>query len=345
MVKRLFNRSDAKAILNIQLPEDDTKDGWMWMGEPSGLFSIRLACRTIRGGTSITQADTKWKIIWKSAIHPRLKLIWWQLERDVFQTRGKLANFMDLNTVHCPMCGEDVETIFHLLWKCSLAKAIWFNSSMGLRVELIDVNGWDQWKDWFMVDTHRPPNLTFLEIIVTALCVVETVWQERNSIVHSQLRRPISKVAFTVNSKIRDHIMVASNAVVDFCEWRPPPESWLCCNYDIAYDEDGVILATVRSSTTDLLIGEGLAVCMAAELMIEMRAKYVIFQSDNVEVTRDLSTDIGIDIHFKLTHLRVCTMYILLQNGKRRQSINRNLDPQGVCLNKYDPKSNPSESK
>ncbi|KAM6583679.1 hypothetical protein CsatB_010681 [Cannabis sativa] len=169
-----------------------------------------------------------------------------------------------------------------------------------------------------MVDINKPPNLTFLEIIVTALCVVETVWHERNSIVHSQSRSPISKVVFTVNSKIRDHIKVASNDVVDFCEWRPPPESWLCCNCDISYDEDGVVLATVvrddkghivtikieRSSTIDPLIGEGLAVCMAAELMIEMRAKYVIFQSDNMEVARDLSTETGIDIHFKLIHLR-----------------------------------------
>uniref|UniRef100_A0A803NUW7 Reverse transcriptase domain-containing protein n=1 Tax=Cannabis sativa TaxID=3483 RepID=A0A803NUW7_CANSA len=235
-----FPNKKADEIMNILGMKRMNKDS-MYLGLP--LF---------RGATTTTQADTKWKMIWKSAIHPHMKLIWWQLERDAFPTR-----------------------------------------------DLVDVNGWEQWKDWFMVDINKPPNLTFLEIIVTAFCVVETVWHERNSIVHSQSRSPISKVVFTVNSKIRDHIKVASNDVVDF---------YGVVLATVVRDDKGhiVTIKTERSSTTDPLIGEGLAVCMAAELIIEMRAKYVIFQSDNMEVARDLSTESGIDIHFKLIHLRRC---------------------------------------
>ncbi|KAF4372094.1 hypothetical protein F8388_000310 [Cannabis sativa] len=318
MVHEWFNWSDAKAILNIQLPVDDTRDAWMWMGEPSGLFSTKSACRSVKGITHTTPADAKWKFLWTSKIHPRLKLIWWQLERDAFPTRGKIAQFMELNDVCCPICGEDVETIFHLLWKCNLAKAIWFNSPMGLRAELVDVNCWEHWKNWFKVDFNRPQNLTFQEILITALCVAETLWSERNSIVHSQSRCPPQKVLLNVNNKIRDHLKVACNEVTEFCEWRPPPDSWLCCNCDISVDEEGVVLATVvrddkgnivtikteRSLSTDPLIGEGLAVCMAADLMHKMRVKNVIFQSDNMEVATDLSMESGKDIHFKLTDIR-----------------------------------------
>ncbi|KAF4396937.1 hypothetical protein F8388_004905 [Cannabis sativa] len=143
LVKKWFSRNDAKAILNIQLLVIDTTDTWMWMGEPSGLFSIRSACRIVKGVTTTAPADAKWKLIWTSKIHPRLKLIWWQLERDAFPTRGKISKFMDLTDVCCPVCGEEEETIFHLLWKCNLAKAIWFNSPMGLRAELVDVNSWE----------------------------------------------------------------------------------------------------------------------------------------------------------------------------------------------------------
>ncbi|KAF4392534.1 hypothetical protein F8388_000661 [Cannabis sativa] len=201
--------------------------------------------------------------------------------------------------------------------ECNLAKAIWFNTPMGLRAELVDVNSWEQWKDWFMADFNRPPNLTFQEMLITALCVVETMWFERNSTVHVETRSPAQKVLLNVNNKIRDHLKVAANDVVEFCEWHPPPESWLCCNCDISFDEGGVVLATVvrdgkgnivtikteRSLTTDPLIGEGLAVCMAAELMLEMRVKQVIFQSDNMVVATNLSTELGKDIHFKLTNI------------------------------------------
>ncbi|KAF4348392.1 hypothetical protein F8388_000662 [Cannabis sativa] len=317
LVKKWFNWNDAKAILNIQLPVVDTMDAWMWMGEPSGLFSIRSVCRIVMGVITTAPANAKWKLIWTSKIHPRLKLVWWQLERDVFPTRGKIAKFMDLTDVCCPVCGEEEETIFHLLWKCNLAKAIWFNTPMGLRAELVDVNSWEQWKDWFMADFNRPPNLTFQEMLITALCVVETMWFERNSTVHVETRSPAQKVLLNVNNKIRDHLKVAANDVVEFCEWHPPPESWLCCNCDISFDEGGVVLATVvrdgkgnivtikteRSLTTDPLIGEGLAVCMAAELMLEMRVKQVIFQSDNMVVATNLSTELGKDIHFKLTNI------------------------------------------
>ncbi|KAM6577645.1 hypothetical protein CsatB_029482 [Cannabis sativa] len=189
---------------------------------------------------------------------------------------------------------------------------------MGLRAELVDVNCWEHWKNWFKVDFNRPPNLTFQEILITALCVAETVWSERNSIVHSQSRCPPQKVLLNVNNKIRDHLKVACNEVAELCEWRPPPDSWLCCNCDISVDEEGVVLATVvrddkgnivtikteRSLSTDPLIGEGLAVCMAADLMHKMRVKNVIFQSDNMEVATDLSMESGKDIHFKLTNIR-----------------------------------------
>ncbi|KAF4396936.1 hypothetical protein F8388_004904 [Cannabis sativa] len=168
-----------------------------------------------------------------------------------------------------------------------------------------------------MVDFNRPPNLTFQEMLITALCVVETVWSERNSTVHAQTRSPTHKVLLNVNNKIRDHLKVAANDVVEFCEWRPPPESWLCCNCDISFDEGGVVLATVvrdgkgnivtikteRNLTTNPLIGEGLAVCMAGELMLEMRVKQVLFQSDNMVVATDLSTEPGKDTHFKLTNI------------------------------------------
>uniref|UniRef100_A0A803Q8X7 Reverse transcriptase zinc-binding domain-containing protein n=1 Tax=Cannabis sativa TaxID=3483 RepID=A0A803Q8X7_CANSA len=66
MFRRWFNSKDAKAILNIELPEDDIKDGWLWMGEASGEFSIKLTYRVVRGRRSITPAKNRWKTIWKS---------------------------------------------------------------------------------------------------------------------------------------------------------------------------------------------------------------------------------------------------------------------------------------
>ncbi|KAM6595903.1 hypothetical protein CsatA_006427 [Cannabis sativa] len=318
MIRRWFAREDATAILNIQLPQEDTKDAWLWLGDASGEFTIKSACRIVNGGDSVIQAEQRWKRIWKSTLHPRLKLLWWQMERDAFQTRGKLAGFMEINNDNCPLCGEVKETIFHLFWQCTIAKAIWFNSSLGIRVDRLSIGDWKQWQEWFLDDCNRPPNICFEDILIAALCVVEAVWRERNSIVHGQPQSQISQLISRVNCKIQEHKYVASNVVEDFCAWSPPPASWLCCNCDIAADGDCLFAATIvrndqgtivaikseKRHITNPLIGEAYAVCMAAELMVEKKIEHVVFQCDNINVVNAFSMETERGINFNLVHLR-----------------------------------------
>ncbi|KAM6600072.1 hypothetical protein CsatA_019681 [Cannabis sativa] len=144
----------------------------------------------------------------------------------------------------------------------------------------------------------RPSNITFLEIMVIALCVMEAMWKERNSIVHGQSKNSIWQVLSNINRKIMEQLHVVSNEVEDFCAWSPPPESWLCCNCDIACDDEGMVVATVvhddqgrivtikteRSHLTDPLIGEAVVVCMAAELMIEKKVAQLCKGFQNWEI-------------------------------------------------------------
>ncbi|KAF4368410.1 hypothetical protein G4B88_009625 [Cannabis sativa] len=157
---------------------------------------------------------------------------------------------MELNNVYYPVCGEEMETIFHLMWKCTLAKVIWFNSSMGIRVDRVDVNDWEQWKEWFLVDNNRSPNISFMEIIVTALCVVEA----------------ICDIACDEEGLVAPTVLRNDKGTI-------------------------VIIKTERSQITDPLIGEALAVCMAAELMVERMIEHVVFQSDNMDVVKAFSTE------------------------------------------------------
>ncbi|KAF4351205.1 hypothetical protein G4B88_023216 [Cannabis sativa] len=124
------------------------------------------------------------------------------------------------------------------------------------------------------------------------------MWRERNSVVCGHARTMVWQVITNVNSKIREHKLVATNAIDDFCAWSPPSESRYCCNCDVAYDDGEMVAATIvrndqgsiilikieRRHTADPKIGEAFAVCMAAELMVEMKIERVIFQSDNIRV-------------------------------------------------------------
>uniref|UniRef100_A0A803Q1I4 RNase H type-1 domain-containing protein n=1 Tax=Cannabis sativa TaxID=3483 RepID=A0A803Q1I4_CANSA len=49
MVREWFEHEDAKAILNIELPDEENDDSWLWLGGKNGSFSIKSASRIIKG--------------------------------------------------------------------------------------------------------------------------------------------------------------------------------------------------------------------------------------------------------------------------------------------------------
>ncbi|KAF4370586.1 hypothetical protein F8388_020172 [Cannabis sativa] len=245
MIKDWFSSVDATAILNIDLPDEAIEDSWIWMGEPNGKFSIRLACRILKRDSAVTGDCDVWKLIWNSPLHIRLKFVWWQFIRDIFPTKDKLAPFLDCISGTCPLCRAESENSFHLFWKCNFTKAIWFSIGWGIRTEFVTATNWKQWLDGFWKGPNLPPNVAFYDFMVTCLCIVESVWKERNRRVHGEMDMDIMQISNSIRQKINDHIMVSSKIVQEITEWRPPPSDWVCCNSDVAVSPVGSMLSAV----------------------------------------------------------------------------------------------------
>ncbi|KAF4395935.1 hypothetical protein F8388_013104 [Cannabis sativa] len=221
-------------------------------------------------------------------------------------------------SICCPICGEGMETVFHLLWECSLAKALWFNSGLGMRVDRIDVHEWQHWCTWFKTLHNRPPNVSFEDILIVGLCIVETMWKERNSIIHGGDRSIVRELILHLNRRISEHRLVATGDVEEVCVWSPPPVSWMCCNCDVAMSKDGSVIATVARDekgsiltikaenllVSDPKVAEAHAICMAADLSVERRMGKVIFQSDNLRVVNAFSAEFESAADFNLANLR-----------------------------------------
>uniref|UniRef100_A0A803QBW0 Reverse transcriptase domain-containing protein n=1 Tax=Cannabis sativa TaxID=3483 RepID=A0A803QBW0_CANSA len=199
MIRRWFAREDATAILNIQLPEEDTKDDWLWLGDSSGEFTIRSACRIVNGGGS-----------------------------------------------------------------CTIAKAIWFNSSLGIRVDRVSIGDWKQWQEWFLDDCNRPPNISFEDILIAAL--VLAIFAKRD-------------IASDGDCLITATIVRNDQGTI-------------------------VAIKSENRHITNPLIGEAYAACIAAELMVERKIEHVVFQCDNINVVNAFSMETERGINFNLVHLR-----------------------------------------
>ncbi|XP_060959111.1 uncharacterized protein LOC133030391 [Cannabis sativa] len=314
MVREWFNPTDAAAILNIDLPDERVEDSWFWIGEQNGNFSIRSVCRPINGDQSANTESDMWKLIWNSPLHMRLKFLWWQLFRGILPTKDKLAPFLDGVLGPCPMCKEECETSFHLFWKCNFVKAIWFSLGWGIRTELVTATSWKDWLDWFYKGPNLPPNVEFYDFMVTSLCIVESIWRERNQRVHAKKDTELVLIIDTVRQKILDHVMVASNTVEEVLEWTPPPPSWACCNSNVAISATGCVLsAVIRDDSGTILsitvktgmatspkLAEAHAVCLAAEKAIDLGLKKIIFQCDNRCVVKAFDAPLSNCVDFSL---------------------------------------------
>ena len=62
--------------------------------------------------------------IWKTNIHTWLEMLLWRVASGILPTMDLLAQFASEGDMQCVVCGHEMESTIHVLWDCSLARAI-----------------------------------------------------------------------------------------------------------------------------------------------------------------------------------------------------------------------------
>ncbi|XP_060969524.1 uncharacterized protein LOC133036798 [Cannabis sativa] len=294
LVRKWFTRDDAKRILNISLPESSTNDSWLWLPEQNDQFSIKSACRLISNHNSNANLDRKWRIIWGAKIHNRLKFLWWRILSNCLPTKGKIGSFFPITDITCANCSSSEESSFHLFWECTLARAIWFGCSWNIRTSIPFLSNWEEWMQWFIERDNRPYAMNLNRFLGGAALIFESIWKERNSILHGKQPIPLKVRIDHINSRLCELDSIQECTDPLNTEWNPPPEGWIACNSDVAIgqsqstgavvfrDAYGTILgiSTFKSHFSDPLPGEVDAICEGAAAAINFGFRNVIFQSD-----------------------------------------------------------------
>ena len=133
-LKSLFLPFQVETILNIPLSYSLLEDNIIWVGNKRGEFSVKsayyVALTMIKSSDlwESSHGDPKiplWKQIWQLKIPPKIRIFSWKACVNALPTllnlrkRGVNTNGM------CPVCGLEVESIYHALFKCSSVKNIW----------------------------------------------------------------------------------------------------------------------------------------------------------------------------------------------------------------------------
>jgi hypothetical protein len=106
-----------------------------------GIFSVKSAYHLQKKIVSATCAkcssQMSTKTIWKALCNLKIpnveKHFLWRASHEILPTRDNLCRRNIITDSSCPICGREVEIVFHILWQCPSAMDVWSIGAVTVR--------------------------------------------------------------------------------------------------------------------------------------------------------------------------------------------------------------------
>ncbi|KAK6123143.1 hypothetical protein DH2020_043139 [Rehmannia glutinosa] len=302
MIKQAFEKHDAEKICAMHLSSRFPPDRMIWRYTKNGDFTVKSAYHALKTqeeasnenrATSIS-INPLWKNIWRLRTLPKIKQFLWRACWGSLPTKEELVKkYMDVD-IMCELCGEEPESLTHLLLRCRETTITWrtcplridttgfdfgsFNNFIGsmlsnLTQEAMELVGIISWGIW----TAR--NKFYFEQQPFSATEI----QKKSQRLFEETCRPTQRSNENVGPKTSHR-------------WTPPPPGTLKLNSDAAIYKDGtvgygfiirhavgdVILAGAKKTIADgsILIIEALAMMFALRSARETGIRDIHVESD-----------------------------------------------------------------
>jgi len=184
LINSLFDMEDTARIGSVILSPLRQSDKLIWKGTPSMFFFVKSAYhlemkRLVqeKGESSGENGGGEfWKAIWSLRASPVLKSFCWKASNDMLPNMVNLYQKRIVPSPLCPIYGREPETLFHCLWRCPSAEAVWQEGSrkiQKLNCDTVDGRG---------LITFLFEKLDF-EDLLEALTVARLICHRRNDYV------------------------------------------------------------------------------------------------------------------------------------------------------------------
>ncbi|OVA10490.1 Reverse transcriptase zinc-binding domain [Macleaya cordata] len=302
-----FDQSSVEKIVIIPLSSSISSDRRAWDLNRDGKFTTKSAYLALRGRSTQPQ-DLMWKKFWRIKIPYRVQLFVLKAAVNAIPVREILSQRIHLESVLCPFCQDQPESIMHIFLQCPCTRRVWNISNLYSYVNLF--NGTDI-RDWlrFWLGCH-PYSSTEEKVQKFPLiaCIMWSIWVGRNNLIHNARTDSHETILnramhlFPNKNPQRDSITQATPAGNRTLSWSPPPPGWTKFNTDGAWDHisnKGGAGLVVRNHAANFLYAAASHSCfisaeeaeirgiwLAVKKAWEMNYKKVLIESD-VEVVID----------------------------------------------------------
>lgn len=237
MVRTSFIGIDADAILRNPI-RGRGEDLWAWEPEKHGIYSVKSAYKLLDTrrqqledvAVVVTSDDVTWRRIWKLDVPPKVKVFWWRMIHEFLPAKQVLHGRHIEPVATCDPCGNQEESIGHVLMDCTIAKIFWEQTKelTGVKSPRLRPGTWT--RDLLVL--RRAQERAII------ICGTWSFRMQRNKRRHGEASTPISQAVMWVRDTAFDlwqilHPPKQSKSRMEQLNWVRPERGWVKCNVDM----------------------------------------------------------------------------------------------------------------
>jgi ribonuclease HI len=228
------------------------------------------------------------------------KVWFWKACQDILPTRDNLFRRKVVDDPNCPICGREMETIYHTLWQCPSAQDIWSGSCSKIQKSSFHNSDFLRVAEelWGKCDIEE-----FQLFVVTA----RRLWLRRNDVIYkNSFTHPDTivlkaKIALEEFQKVQAKTEASQDNGLEGRTvpgiWKAPRQGWYKVNWDAAVtkkseriglgavirDHTGEVQAVkslTHTSLVESVVAEAMTARMAIQLARELGLEQIQMEGD-----------------------------------------------------------------
>ncbi|GKD95008.1 RNA-directed DNA polymerase, eukaryota, reverse transcriptase zinc-binding domain protein, partial [Tanacetum coccineum] len=136
-------------------------DSWKWSLNVSSSFSVASVRQLVDSSLLVVdQIATRWN----RCVPIKVNIFLWRLSLNKLPSRVNLdRKYIDVGSVLCPICQDDVESVNHTFFSCEMAKVLWDLLARWWELDIPVCANISEWYSW-LDSLHASPKVrSFLE--------------------------------------------------------------------------------------------------------------------------------------------------------------------------------------
>jgi ribonuclease HI len=303
-IESIFPMHVVKRILEIPLFDTVEHDKLVWMDNTNGLYSVKSGYRVmlnVTGGVHENSQQEDWKHLWSIHAPPKAKNLLWRITKGCLPTRMRLQEKRVLCPTLCPLCNQENEDDWHILFSCDVSSQAC--NSAGLDNLLLP-----------RLQQHIRARDVIFSVCSAAdsdaaglfAVLLMVLWSNRNNKVWNDTSEPGRMLGLKARrlwdewNSVQRHQQATTNPEQQqrLVRWEKPLSGCYKCNVDAAFHQDLNKTSTgwclrdhlgrfIMAETTwidgscSIVEGESIALLEALKVMEQKGYSHVIFETDS----------------------------------------------------------------